>query len=412
MVTQYAQMILIRNGKTEALERTPLSTSASAGGYSEDWLQELMFNNPAALPVNELNPAYGPLIPLCREFSTSAGPIDILYISPNGSLTVVECKLWRNPEARRKVVGQIIDYAKELAAMDYTDFEKVWRERTGNRGASIYQSLKTSYGEMPIDEAVFIDTVQRNLKSGSFLLMVLGDGIRRDVEAMSDFMNSYSGLNFTFALVEAAIYQMEGDLLVQPRVIARTTTVKRHVISLVNGQMQMDSKPQEEEHDAIIAPDPVDQARLQFWSAFLEQLKLDDAVQPLTKPSTKNNLWFTVPDTHGDIWFTVYRSFSANPNQIGVFYTCAKNSQLGRAVYENLLEEKIQIEQEFGGALKWDIDGAGRCSISLDKYYPGTDLNKVPVAEQMAWLSEMLNRFVNVLRHRVERYVRDIESAA
>ena len=27
---------------------------------------------------------------------------------------LIECKLWRNPEARREVVGQILDYAKVL----------------------------------------------------------------------------------------------------------------------------------------------------------------------------------------------------------------------------------------------------------------------------------------------------------
>lgn len=329
-MTHYTQMILLSGSKSEPLVRVPLTAGEGAGGFSEDWLQDLMFKNPAALPVNEIDPSCGPLIPLCREFNTPAGPIDILYISPNGSLTVVECKLWRNPEARRKVVGQIIDYAKELAAMDYTDLEKGWRSRTGSNGGSIYQSIKAAARDMLLDEATFIDTVQRNLKSGSFLLMVLGDGIRSDVEAISDFMNRHSGLNFTFALVEAAIYRMKDDLLIQPRIIAKTMIMQRHVITLVDGLMQLSSA--EEDHDTVIALDPNDQARLQFWSTFLKQLKLDDEAQPLTKPTTKNNLWFTIPDTHGDIWFTVYRSFSANPNQIGVFYTCAKGSQLGRAV--------------------------------------------------------------------------------
>lgn len=263
-------------------------------------------------------------------------------------------------------MGQIIDYAKELAAMDYTDLEKGWRLRTGSKGGSLYQNIKVAVREMSLDEATFIDTVQRNLKSGSFLLMVLGDGIRSDVEAISDFMNRHSGLNFTFALVEAAIYQLNDSLLIQPRVIAKTMIMQRHVVTLVDGQMQLNSD--NEEHDTVIAPDPNDQARLQFWSSFLKQLRLDDEAQPLTKPTTKNNLWFTIPDTHGDIWFTVYRSFSANPSQIGVFYTCAKGSQLGLAVYQHLIKEKALIEQEFGESLKWDIDGAGRCSISIDRY--------------------------------------------
>ncbi len=34
---------------------------------------------------------------------------------------LVEAKLWRNPEARRKVIGQILDYAKELSRWNYED---------------------------------------------------------------------------------------------------------------------------------------------------------------------------------------------------------------------------------------------------------------------------------------------------
>ena len=49
-----------------------------------------------------------------REVLTAAGLIDVLYVSPAGLVTIVETKLWRNPEARREVVGQILDYAKEL----------------------------------------------------------------------------------------------------------------------------------------------------------------------------------------------------------------------------------------------------------------------------------------------------------
>ena len=49
------------------------------------------------------------------ELKTPAGPIDNFMVTPSGLPVLVECKLWRNPEARRQVVGQILDYAKELS---------------------------------------------------------------------------------------------------------------------------------------------------------------------------------------------------------------------------------------------------------------------------------------------------------
>ena len=83
----------------------------------EGWLQELIRKNPDLLPVPDIEPAYAPLVSIECEVPTQVGSIDNLYVSPTGLLTIVETKLWRNPEARRQVVGQIIDYAKEVRVL-------------------------------------------------------------------------------------------------------------------------------------------------------------------------------------------------------------------------------------------------------------------------------------------------------
>ena len=51
-----------------------------------------------------------------RELGTTAGPIDVCIVGPDGSLTVVECKLASNSERRRMVIGQVIDYAAAIWA--------------------------------------------------------------------------------------------------------------------------------------------------------------------------------------------------------------------------------------------------------------------------------------------------------
>ena len=103
----YADALIIQHadGSTLNAQRLPLGETA---GHDEAWLRDQLFDNPQCLPVNDLDPSFGPLIPLCRELRTEAGPVDIAYINQHGLLTLVECKLWRNPEARRKVVAQVI----------------------------------------------------------------------------------------------------------------------------------------------------------------------------------------------------------------------------------------------------------------------------------------------------------------
>ena len=67
------------------------------------------------LPVGEIDPAIGPLVLIARELNVpEVDRIDAFLADGRGHQVIVECKLWRNPQARREVVGQILDYARAL----------------------------------------------------------------------------------------------------------------------------------------------------------------------------------------------------------------------------------------------------------------------------------------------------------
>ena len=59
------------------------------------------------------------------------GPVDIIYVDASGVITIVECKLRANSEIRRKVVGQLIDYASAPATNGYDEFAQVFAGRAG-----------------------------------------------------------------------------------------------------------------------------------------------------------------------------------------------------------------------------------------------------------------------------------------
>ena len=63
----------------------------------------------------------------------NSGYIDNLYISSGGYPIVVETKLWRNPQARREVLSQVLDYTKELTSKDFEWFEQIWQEFSRGR---------------------------------------------------------------------------------------------------------------------------------------------------------------------------------------------------------------------------------------------------------------------------------------
>jgi len=60
----------------------------------------------------------------------------------------------------------------------------------------------------------------------------VGDGIREGVENIANFLQRHAGMDFTFGLVELAVYRFpEGrGLLIQPRVIAQTVSIERFVV--------------------------------------------------------------------------------------------------------------------------------------------------------------------------------------
>jgi hypothetical protein len=207
--------------------------------FNEPWLQEFIFTHSEALPIADVEPAFGPMIPVCRELGTQAGPIDILMVNSEGLLTLVECKLWNNPEARRAVIGQILDYAKELSGWSYDELETAIKKARKGNGESLYQLVANDREEL--DEREFTDNVKRNLRRGRFLLLIVGSGIREGVERLTDFLQRHAHLNFTLALVEIAIFRLPesvgGGHLILPRVIAQTVEVERAVIRIEDGRI-------------------------------------------------------------------------------------------------------------------------------------------------------------------------------
>jgi hypothetical protein len=151
--------------------------------FSEAFVQELVFNHADCLPIAEIDDTFAPAVPVCMELNTAAGPLDVLLVTPAGRLVIVETKLWRNPDARRTVVAQILDYAKELARWTYEDLTREINRRLGTSGNTLYRMARGIAIEA--DEATFVDAVSRNLRRGRFLLLVVGDGIREGAAGLA-----------------------------------------------------------------------------------------------------------------------------------------------------------------------------------------------------------------------------------
>ena len=148
---------------------------------------------------------------------------------------LVETKLWRNPEARRTVVTQAMEYAAAVFHLNYDELERAIsaaRTAAGESSSSLYD-LAGAMGEL--DEAEFVDAVTRNLTRGRAVVAVVGDGIREDVLPLAELLQSHAGARFTFALVELAVYATPtpGKVrIIMPSVLAQTVLIERGVVSI------------------------------------------------------------------------------------------------------------------------------------------------------------------------------------
>ena len=65
-------------------------------GYTERWIQELISKHPSILPIDQIEPALTPVIPICMELPVASGFVDNFYATPDGDLIIGETKLFRN----------------------------------------------------------------------------------------------------------------------------------------------------------------------------------------------------------------------------------------------------------------------------------------------------------------------------
>ena len=314
------------SGSKEVLRRIPLGLTAAQGGMDESSLRDLLFDFPDALSVESIDASYGRPVAVCRELSTPAGYVDAVYVNPLGRLILAEYKLWRNPQARREVIGQVLDYAKEFASWSYEDLQREVSRSLGRTGNVLYELARTR--DPGLREADFVDNVSRHLARGEFLLLIVGDGIREGVENIVDFVQSYSGLHFNLALVEAALYRDSGDrIIVQPRCLARTELVRRVVFE--DGRSE--SVPAEDD-DSL---SDYEQENVRFWTAVLKDYAFSDVTVEVPGVTRESTLYVTVRGSGFGDWGLSFVAFLfRGERSIGCYFTCRSGIPQAERVFE------------------------------------------------------------------------------
>lgn len=360
----------------------------------EAWLRDTLFDNPEILPLDDIDAAFGPLIPVCKELRTDAGPIDAVFINDRGRLTIVECKLWKNPQARREVVAQTLHYVSALTDWSYADFQRQVASALGRQGNIPFELVKKHSGTR-LNEPEFVDAVGRCLREGRILALLAGDGIREGVQSLTELVNRNATKAFTFGLIEVALYRFgKNRFALQPRVLAETEVVTRQMTIL---NMKGSADPIIIE-DAANEPETATEhtaqrgskEHLRVWWHSVLKMKFDDPEQEPPFWLATNNVVINTPFPGVQI-----KAFAmVNNSRIGVFVSGPRRENV-LMLQKYLKRDRKKLVDQFPAGTRIDV---GDCLIALDTVDLDTD------DEKRAWIIKTLNIFANVLRPHLRRW--------
>jgi hypothetical protein len=255
----------------DALGRRLEALQANDRLFDECWLQKMLMKQPEILPTAEIESVFHPLVAIGREVTVRTGSIDNLFISHGGYLVLVETKLWRNPEAKREVVAQAIDYGSSISKWTYTELDEVVRKHTkeyADQAYGLIDWVEHKWGPVEGGQEFFEETVAKNLRLGRFLTLIVGDRIRPSVIEMMSYVNKYPHLAIDLALIQLTCYRWklasDWPLLIVPNLVKRTETIARSIIQVtvkLDGTHQIDVQ-QEGGTEGIKPPRPTEEA---FW---------------------------------------------------------------------------------------------------------------------------------------------------
>lgn len=403
----YGDFILIeRNGDVStSVQRLPDKDTA---GRTEAWLRDTLLAHPEIIPVQDIEPSFGPIVPLCKELRTSAGPIDAAFINQYGKLTLVECKLWRNPESRRKVVAQILDYATAVSKWSYSDLQSNVARALGRPGNAPYELVKAKFPE--VSEHRFIDSAASAMKQGRFLLIIAGDGIREDVSAIAEYIRNAS-TGFSLGLVEVAMYGLPNSgIAVQPRILAKTKIIEKTIYFArhqpadlpINDSGVELSDDVEESTDSVeseIGQESIRQSEFRRWWKPVLDAQFDHPDQEPAVLHWPNNIKLKLP--WPSTWVTAYRiRKNNNQNIIGI-------STGGRAFADQEIISKLEPFRE--SILSELPEGSMfRKSQLSDSYVYAIQRDSSEFAsdkECTDWIIKSLNCYVNAFRPRIKQII-------
>jgi hypothetical protein len=194
MTLDSSDQVFILEGETlrSLLSRSYREVSF-AGTNLEQGLQKRIEQYPELIPGAQIDPSSNdpPRFALLRpEMQIGSWSLDIILVDQYAVPTLVEAKLAENPESRRAVVGQIMEYAANASE---AWSQGVLREKATEYWAKKNEVLDDVLKNLTADDDFVVDDfwnrVEENLNQNRLRLIVASDELRPEVRRIIEFLN-------------------------------------------------------------------------------------------------------------------------------------------------------------------------------------------------------------------------------
>ena len=219
-----AERIYARSGKSglEPLEEEAFST--------EDELQALIAEHPELLDGKQIrpdDPRRWVLVTREKGIAETADAgtrwaIDHLIVDQDSVPTLAEVKRGSNPEIRRTVVGQMLEYAAHAQTWRVDELRRAFEESCSARGLDPDDELAglLQKEEAP-DAEKFWRQVFTNLAAGRLRLLFIADDIPEPLKRVVEFLNAHMP-EIEVLAVEIKQFRGGSTQTLVPRVIGKT----------------------------------------------------------------------------------------------------------------------------------------------------------------------------------------------
>ena len=219
-----------REGQLDSLEEERFS--------SEEELQTLLATRPELLEGEQVNPgAPRRWIVVAREqgIAQAAGEgdwwaVDHLLVDQDAIPTLVEVKRGANPEIRRTVVGQILEYAAHAGLSWSADGMRRAFEDTARAGDRSPQEVlgELLQSDSEPDADAFWQKVATNLDAVRLRLLIVADDIPAPLKQIAEFLDTQMP-NVEVRTVEIKRYRNHSMQILVPRVFGGSSKGSRTI---------------------------------------------------------------------------------------------------------------------------------------------------------------------------------------